>query len=61
MVADEYTRLLIYLREICTVLDHMDSDDFTEDPVINILTGGIRYDLDKIKEQAREITTDTPT
>ncbi len=53
MTQDEYTRLLIYLREIHTVLGHMDSDGFTEDPVINTLSGGIKYDLDKIKEQAR--------
>ncbi len=54
MDTDEYTRLLIYLREIHTVLGHLDSDGFTGDPVINTLAGGIKYDLGKIKEQANK-------
>lgn len=60
MTPEDYTRLLLYLREVHTVLKHMDSDGFTEDPVINTLAGGIRYDLDKIKERAEVIVKEKP-
>ena len=56
MTPERYKILLIYLREIRTVLQKIYTGDYTKDIEISRWTGSIEQSLDRIKERASEET-----
>jgi hypothetical protein len=52
-MTERFKRLMIYLREIRTVLGHIEEEFDKEDLIASALIGSVKYFLDKIEERAK--------